>query len=247
MFDKVQTVIAENSEHHKETHHKLAPYSENVFKGKIFCAKCGHPLNRHRRNNDGTYRFLCQSQWKLKKDACVGVSVKESDLKTAVLTLLHKHSETLLGRFIAIENERRDETSTDAKLRKINSDLDKSGRMLGSLYEDMVGGLITAGEFTQMKSDCEAKIAVLSAHADELREAKHKIAAVAEEYRDITEAVSAALADDKLTGEIIGRLVDKILVSPDKSFEILFRFGDEFADTVGGLGEIPLCEGGRTA
>jgi DNA invertase Pin-like site-specific DNA recombinase len=247
MFDKVQAVIAEIFECDKETRRKLAPYSENVFKGKIICAKCGHPMHRHRQNKDGTYWFRCQSQWKRKKDTCVLVSVKESELKTEVLTLLHKHSEALLGRFIAIENERQDETSADTELRKINSDLDKSGRMLRSLYEDMVGGLITAGEFTQMKSDCEAKIVALSARADELRDAKHKIAAVAEEYRDITEAVSAALADDKLTGEIIGRLVDKILVSPDKSFEILFRFGDEFADTVSGLAKAPVCEGGRTA
>jgi DNA invertase Pin-like site-specific DNA recombinase len=247
MFERVRAVIAENTERDKETRREPVPYSENVFKGKIICARCGHLMHRHRQNKDGTYWFRCQSQWKHKKDACVLVSVKESELKTEVLALLQKHSEALLGRFIEIERERPGETSVEAELRKINSRLDKSGRMLKSLYESMVEGLITAGEFMQMKNDRETEIAELSARADELREAKYKTEAAAKEYRDVAEAVSAALANAGLTAEIIGRLVDRILVNPDKSFEILFKFCDEFTKTPVGLDEDCVCEGGLTA
>jgi hypothetical protein len=106
MFEKVQAMIAENSERDRETRGGPVPYSENVLRGKIFCAKCGNPLRRQRQNKGETYCFRCESQWRCKKDACVVVSVKESELKSEVLALLHKHSETILGRFITIEREK---------------------------------------------------------------------------------------------------------------------------------------------
>jgi hypothetical protein len=245
MFEKVQAMIAENSERDRETRGVPVPYSENVLRGKIFCAKCGNPLHRQRKNKDGTYWFRCESQWRCKKDAYVVVSVKESALKSEVLALLHKYSETILGRFITIEREKPG-AACDAEL-GINARIDKSGRMLKSLYESMVNALITADEFVRMKTGYEAEISTLSERADELRELRCEAAAAAEKYRDIAGAVSAALADNRLTTEIIERLVDKIFVKPDKSFEIRFTFSDEFADAADGSGEAMGREGRRTA
>jgi len=94
----------------------------------------------------------------------------------------------------------------------------------------MVSGLLTADEFTQMKSDYEVKIAALSARADEIRNNKRETEQNASQYRDLASAVSAVIANDTLTAELIDRLVDKILVSPDKSFEVRFKFADEFSE-----------------
>ena len=114
------------------------------------------------------------------------------------------------------------------ELREINLGLDKDGRMLRSLYESMVSGLITGDEFTAMKAGYEAKIAKLSQKANEIRQRKYEAHAKAAEYRDLSEAVSTATNDDTLTGEIVGRLIREIQVSPDKSFVVKFRYRDEF-------------------
>lgn len=54
-----------------------------------------------------------------------------------------------------------------------------------------------------------------------------------EGYRDMADAVSAVLGNDELTSEAIARLVDRVFIKPDKSFEIRLKYADEFAE-VGG-------------
>jgi hypothetical protein len=207
---------------------KTTPYSQNMFVGKIVCANCGYPLRRKRQNKDGTYWFRCDSQWKYGKDACTVVSVKEADLITDIMTVLHKQSEAILGRYISIEKAAAMPDNNAAKLREINQELNKSGNMLKSLYENMVSSLITKDEFVQMKADYEAKIELLSQQANEIRNRQREAKNHATEYRDLADAVSAAISDDTLTKGIIDMLVEEIRVSPDKSFDVLFRFRNEF-------------------
>ena len=102
--------------------------------------------------------------------------------------------------------------------------------MLRSLYENMVDGLITQDEFVQMKANYESKIAVLAKQADAIRNRKYETKSLAAEYRDIAEALSAAVSDDTLTADIIDRLVHEIKVFPDKSFDVAFKFKDEFQE-----------------
>jgi DNA invertase Pin-like site-specific DNA recombinase len=110
-------------------------YSPHLFQGKVYCAKCGHILHRHRQNKDGIYWFRCGTTWNFGKDLCTVVSVKEADLKSEILAILHKQAETLLGRYISIEKaENPAKINAKAELKEINAVLDKDGRMLKSLY-----------------------------------------------------------------------------------------------------------------
>jgi len=232
VYENVQAHIKASSEHDKSKRREASAYSENPFTGKVFCDKCGYAMHRNRQNKDGAYWLRCHSQWKYSKDACTVVSVKESDLKTGVLIMLNKHSEAIRGKLIGLESDVKKPAldEADAELREINSSLDKDGRMLRSLYENMVRGMITAEEFTQMKTGYEAKIAALSNRADEIRNARKDTESRIEEYRDITDAIAMIEDSESLTAEIIGRLVDKILVYPDKSFEVFLRYGNEFRE-----------------
>lgn len=230
VFERVQSM--REAVHEQASAIKTTPYTPHILKGKVFCARCGHPMHRNKQSNHDYYWYRCESQWKYGKNTCVQVSVKESDLITEILTLLHKHAEAVLGRFITFEKRiaGSNEKALESELREINAKLDKSGRMRQSLYENMVSGLITQDDFVQMKADYEAKITALSRCADEIRDHMRDIREQVSEYRDLADAVSAAISDDTLTAEIIDRLVEKVLVHPDKSFEVIFRFKDEFGE-----------------
>ena len=230
MFDGVQNQRREVYERAQEIQQSSTPYTTNVFRGKIVCAGCGLPMKRKRQNKDGTYWFRCESQWKYGKDACTVVAVREADLKTHILTVLHTQAETILGRYITLEKTAVTPDTSAAELREINQHMDKDGCMLRSLYENMVGGLITQDEFVQMKTDYEIKIAALSKQADAIRNRTYEVKTDVMEYRDIADAVSAAVSDNTLTAEIIGRLVQEIKVSPDKGFDVVFNFKDEFKE-----------------
>ena len=228
LFDRVQMVRQNVYDKAMQIRQTSTPYTTNVFTGKVLCDKCKYPMHRKRQNADGTYWFRCESQAKYGKKACMVVSVKEVDLKIQMITLLHQYSKALFGRYISLE--RTPPASDDAELYTINQGLDKDGRTLRSLYENMVNELITPTEFVQMKADYEVKIEALSKKADEIRNRRYEAKAQTSKYHDLAEAASAILSNDKMTALLMDRLVEEIRVYPNKSFDVLFRFRDEIGE-----------------
>ena len=236
LFERVQTMREQASALDASKRQSQGAYLPNMFKGKIFCDKCGRPLHRHRQNKDGSYWFRCESQWKYGKDTCVCVSVREADLKTAIIELLHKKSEVILGKFIRIDTRTSKSAGIvyDKELHELNVQLDTNSRTLKSLFESLVSGLVTDDEFGQMKLDCETKHKSMTARVSEIRQLQLDADEQRSEYRNFADAVSSVLANEKLTTEIVDNLIDKILVRPDKGFELSFKFGDEFKEDVSG-------------
>jgi len=228
VFSRVQMIRQNVCNKMKKSRENSVPYTTNIFPSKVFCGKCGHLMERKRNTKGGAYWFRCESKLKFGKEVCTVVSVREIDLKVEIMTILHKQSEAILGRYISLERTSFDKD--DAELHKINQGLDRDGRLLRSLYENMVNDLITQAEFVQMKATYEAKIEVLSNRADEIRNRRYEAKVHLAECYNIADATSETLADDKLTAALMDRLIQEIRVHPNKSFEILFRFRDEFGE-----------------
>ena len=236
-YQKVQILIKRAAERDAAVRREAVPYSPNIFNGKVFCAHCGHSMHRHRQNKDGVYWYRCESQWKYHKDACYQVSVKESDLKARVMDMLRGNAEAILGEAARLERESGGAMAEvfESRLREISRQLQNSGRYRKSLYENMVNGNITAEEFASMKSDYEAKIEALSQQADELRQQRREREAALHDAGELACAVSRATQENELTAEIVDKLVEKILVSRDKSFEVQLRSCD-WPEEVKGVG-----------
>lgn len=231
LFNRAQERFRCRSERDKVTRRDALAYSPHLFKGKVFCAHCGHPMHRHRQNKDGIYWYRCESQWKIRKDACYQVSVKEEELKTEIVALLRKHAEAILGGYIHRERMTPvKNAAAETELAEINRELASSGYFLKSLYENLVAGVITAEEFSALKADYEGKIEALSRRADQLRAKRRERRNEREAYQDFADAVSEMLAEHELTADTAQRLVERVLVHRDKSFEIVFRFRDEFRE-----------------
>lgn len=231
LFERVQEVLRQTSKKDNAVRSTAISYSPHIFKGKVFCDHCGHPMHRHRQNKDGTYWYRCESQWKYHKGACYQVSVKEEEIKAEVFALLRKHAEAILGRHIRIERMTPvKNAAAETELMEVNRELASSGYFLKSLYENLVAGVITAEEFSALKADYEGKIEALSKRADQIRTQRRERASEQESYREFTDAVSDALSSKELTADTIHCLVERIQVQRDKSFEILLRFKDEFRE-----------------
>ena len=236
-FERVLHRLQANAEKGRDTARASVPYSLHVFKGKVFCAHCGRLMGRHRQNKDGVYWFRCETQWQVQENACFPVSIKEAELQRAVFELLTKHAQAILGGYIRIEREAPALDAADEKeLGEINARLAKSGEFLKSLFENMLEGLITAEEFPSMKAGYQAEIDALSKRADEIRIRRRERNSGREAYRDFADAVSDALANQELRADIADRLIEKILVRYNKSFEIVLRYQDEFSEEAARVG-----------
>jgi cell division protein FtsB len=140
----------------------------------------------------------------------------------------------ILGKYVSLEKSTSAPDGTknaaDSELREINRELSNTGRYLKHLYEHLVMELLTPDEYTQMKSDYEAKIEALSRRADEVRAQSRKLDEEKSEYSGFADAVSAAIRKNELTAEIADALIEKISVSQDKSFEVFYRFNTELGE-----------------
>lgn len=234
-------LFAKVAEHMIPTPNKaVEAYSENIFKGKIFCAHCDYAMNRKRQNKDGTYWFRCETQWKYSHDACMQVSVKEEAIKEELTELIYKHAQVLLGNYAGLCKEaapimRRD---VDEALRKVAKKTSDRQRFLAGLYENMVDGLIDTDEFKSMKDKYETELALLAEEADTLHHEKVQMDLQLDACHRVTNSALRTKSKFDLTAEHIDALVDKILVYPDKSIKVCFRYRDEFILK----SEVSLCK-----
>ena len=229
LFARVQMKLKNASE--KGSCATTAPYTPNIFPSKVVCAHCGYLMKRKRQNKDDTYWYRCESQYKYHKNACYQVSIKEADLKSEIFELLRRHAEAILGGYLQMERALPVKKAVaDTELADINRRLAANGNYLNSLYENMQSGLLTVDEYTTMKADYKKKIQTMSERADEIRSQRREAVSVCETYYNFAEAASDALTNKELTADIVERLVEKIMVRFDKSFEVVLRFRDEFRE-----------------
>ena len=227
-FDKVQTMLKQAAESILSARRKSEPYTQPILKGKVLCAHCGQLMHRHRQNKDNVYWYRCESQWKIHKSACVQVSVKETELVSGIVALIHKQTEAIVGRYVA--PLRHEDTLYSKELSEINRKLNESGRYRQSLYENYLGGVITSEEFTMMQDDYTAQIEGFSQRADDIRHLQREKKLTLSEFNDTADALSCVLNGGKLNTDTIDRLVEKIIVRRDKSFDIALRYADEFQE-----------------
>ncbi|MDL2287411.1 recombinase family protein [Eubacteriales bacterium OttesenSCG-928-G02] len=230
-FYEVQRIMREAAEGAISKRTFTAPYTDSVLKGKVICAHCGYSMHRHRSTSKNfvTYWFNCQTQTKISKQACVQVSVKEEELKSTILNYLQKKAKVFIGRYINIQNKilPAQTVKIDTELRAIRQEQDKNKSYLKSLYESLVSDLITADEYREMKTDYESKIEEQYARADELRNRKRHLESQVTVYRNLAEAVRGICCNDDLTSELIGKTVERIEISRDKSIMIRWKFDDD--------------------
>jgi len=193
-------------------------------------------MRRKRQNKDGIYLFYCNTRERFGKGTCVQVSIKEVALNAEILSTLIERPGIIHRNIIKSEVAAKQgaQATIDARLRDVNKGLDRDGRLLRSLYESLVTGLLTQAEYTRMKSDYSAKIEALSRLADEIRSRGYESKARAEQHSDFAGGIFDAISTHELTVEIMDILVENIHVNPDKSFHVAFSIKDE-------LGEVLLC------
>ncbi|MDR2654910.1 MAG: hypothetical protein LBC56_02395 [Oscillospiraceae bacterium] len=115
--------------------------------------------------------------------------------------------------------------------------LEKNSNFLKSLYENLASGLITEDYYRKIKSENKDNVSSLIEQIDRLRNKKREIENRVSKYHDLSEAVSGLNSDLNLTANLIDLLIEKILVSHDKSFEVHFCFADEIKEMEG----MPQC------
>lgn len=191
-------------------------YTPNLFKGKIFCAHCGSPLERKKEGRK--YSFRCV----LKRTApgrCEGNRISEDIVKQALIEQLLPLREQLQK---AIDTLSSDEAVLP-ELQWIQMELSYLFDITRGLYENFVRGILTQKEYLELKENYQAQIDAHNQRTELLQNLldAEKLA-VLQAQRDL-DSLNKLAESRVLLAEYVERFMERIVVfrGGQVHFEIL--------------------------
>ncbi len=232
LFDAVQKRFADISEKSKSVVKK--PYTENIYKGKVFCGYCGRALNRQRhfrKKSADAYRYYCVTNTRVARGICDSPSILEDRLTEAVITAIKGQTTVIAGKkkiLLANASDKQKSQENEQNIKELQQYIERNQNYLRTLYENLVNNTITAAEYKAMKADYESKISDAVKKIHDIEEAQKRIQEEYERYCDLSDSAKEICKNGKLTKALIDKMIDKIYLYNDKRIEIVFTFESEY-------------------
>ena len=206
----------------------------DLFSGLVSCQECGSPMVRKTvpyRDRKFTY-YVCSKH--KKTGGCYAHSIRNSDMENIVLEALRLRIKTVMevSDLLAMTDIA---AIKEANLRKLRGQLEqkqaeaeRQQKYLNSLYENLADGIIDQEEYRKFKVRYTARREEAEKQADAIQSEMSKELTNAAESRAWIERFRENLNLTSLDRAVVVTLIDRILVSRDRTVEIVFSWDDEF-------------------
>jgi len=196
----------------------------SLFKAKVFCADCGHQMNRttNRSNGKAYIKYRCCVYGNYGKTACSYNAISEDELHRVVLKDIQElvaqfvdDEETLLNRLLALSDTER-ENGIQFLLKQVNrlikeiSAIELDCRNLIERHvKELVSDAMLKLLMSQNEEDLKRKHAELAMWEKKLADAKTKTGNTGQ----LIDKLKAYIHIQALDRSIVTELIDKIVVS----------------------------------
>lgn len=233
LFQKAQNVRAQAAQKYAKTE-KLS-FSPNIFKGRIFCGHCGKSL--HRQRSHDRYFFRCISNDRIRKGSCPGdiCVLPEDELISVILDIIQKQASIIInnGCWSKRNGKVAEQSAAIGKeIARLQQETERDRKYLISLYEHFVSGVLSKTEYTELKTGYEQKIKAATSRSQQLLEQNRSLERDLNDYIELSDRLASLKGDITLTGDLIGRLVERIVVYDEQNISVHFKFRDEFGKVV---------------
>ena len=229
LFDNVQKVLRLDT--------RRSPEDEAVtlFSGMVFCGDCGASMVRKTVPAGGRkYVYYVCSANKQDKTTCSPHRIRDNALEEIVLDSLKVHIQDVIDMSDLLAMTDTAPLRT-AEAQKIQRQLDKKReeyetlqKLLMSLYENLVGGILDREEYIRLKESFSSRASEAEKQMDALRDTLTNIREHGTENAWMEE-FKRHRGITALDRSIVVSLIEKILVHEDDTIEIIYRWQDEFA------------------
>lgn len=224
LFEKVQELRRQAAEKGKAQTN--IPYTENVLRGRIFCGHCGK--NLHRKRCHGEYAFHCISNSRIAKNFCPGVYLKETELFDIILAYIMQEAENVIGDNLRLKEQdpriTQRKASAEKEQKRLLAEVEQNRSFLRSLYENLVTGILTSGEYLELKQDYENRITADMAKAQALEEQQKELEKQLHKFSSLAKKLAVIDGNTELTARLVDELIEKVTVWDRRNVEIVFRF-----------------------
>lgn len=225
-FNTVQDLLQKN---------KNDPQNKNdhLLKGFLYCKECGHSIGINTSSDKKRkYCVCCYYTAHSKFGLCTPHSMNYDKLETAVLEELRKMCKEYIDvtTFESKVNEekrknnqqdklKRELSKMDLKINQVNNYIDKS-------YVDKMDGFITAEQYQRVTLKFKGELEELSSKKQELEKEISNIGDedIKKETEMTVKQMKEFLSLKNPSRELLVNLIDKIIISEDKTVEINYKF-----------------------
>ncbi|WP_455582893.1 recombinase family protein [Dysosmobacter sp.] len=236
-YDAVQNILEEKYRAYQANRGKYDHFgkSENILKGMVYCANCGHPLVRYKQVSHGKKRsffYLCPTYAKqLERSGCTYKFVPEPMLISLIETLVEK--EIALAGDLSAMSRQKTKTHTEAaksalqEQRALNAELIKLDSLKKKLMGDYLAGQIPRDDFERMKLRYQDETEYLRAQFETARTQERHARKKTIENNVWRSTFAGIQTPFHLTKELAAKLIDRINIFSNDRIEVVFRFRDE--------------------
>lgn len=240
LFEKARAICQKSSQNHTFSTRNTWPV--NILKGKIFCGDCGKSL--HREKNHGRFVYRCISNERIRRVACgAKIHITEDKLFRAIMTIIRQKAEVMLGKRLwtkQLDNkmvEKKNEV--DSKIAGLQKQAQKSKAFLNGLYENLVNGILTETEYSELREGYKQEVEMALEHIQQLTTQQSELERQAKRYISMADMLAKIDTDTAtaLTAQIVNTLIERITVSGPEDIAIDFRFESGFDELMEVLGD----------
>lgn len=231
VFAKAQAVREQMAS--KYTRTMKVPYSENILRGRVFCAHCGK--NLHRQRSHGRYFYRCISNDRMGEGSCTGgiVHLPEPDLFDTILTIIRQKAEVVMGEALRLKQcdgkIAAQKAQVDQEIAELGRQAQKNKAIRAGLYENFVKGILTRAEYLEMQEDYSQKIRGAVERVQQLQTRQAELERQMEHYTSMADKLAAAGRDTTLSALLVNQLIERVTVNgpDDMSIDFSFEVGFE--------------------
>jgi DNA invertase Pin-like site-specific DNA recombinase len=206
----------------------------SILAGFLVCGDCHAVMQRTVSTHNGKkyYHMICSTYKKLGKTGCTNHLVSESKIKEVLLTTINK----LIDVIVDVEKARKDNNRNEvSKLRaKLKQELkssiierEKIASIKAGLYSDYKQEVISLDDYKDMKQQFEVKQIALDKKINKLNKDLYQLDNGNSYSTQAANAFTKYSSISEITRELLGDLLEKIVIDADKNIKIIFKFQDE--------------------
>ena len=238
VFAKAQAVREQMAS--KYTRTMKVPYSENILRGRVFCAHCGK--NLHRQRSHERYFYRCISNERMGEGSCTGGvhRLPEPELFNMILTVIRQKAEVVMGE--ALRLKRCDgkiaaqKVQVEQKISELGRQMQKDKALRAGLYESFVKGILTRAEYLEMQKDYSQKISGAVERVQQLQTQQSELERQVQRYTSMADKLAAAGKDESLSALLVNQLIERVTVNSQDDVSIDFSFDGGFERVMEVLG-----------
>ena len=205
----------------------------HLLNGLVFCKECGSKFT-YRQAKGRKMAMNCQLYWKLGKNYCKSHVMPEYRLDNYILQNLKEISKKLIDdnfyeQFKGLQ-QKKETSSNEDEIKRIENRFEEIKKIIKSIYEDKVKGIITEDTFIDMTKDYNTEKGNLNARYQILTKQIEKNKTIKDTQKDYYKLLKDIVLFDKADKSILSQLISRIEIDKDRNIYISYNFDNPFLE-----------------